>query len=67
MEVQIDSDIDTNYGKISFMGNPSDYVTRVDWDAALRKVFWIGFTNELEDLIKKGLEEGVQVTDQQDG
>jgi hypothetical protein len=52
MEVQMDSDVDTNYGKISFIGNPGDYVARVDWDAALRKVFWICFTNELQDLIK---------------
>lgn len=52
MEVQLDSDVDKSYGTISFIGEPKDYVARVDWDSALRKVFWINFTNKLQDLIK---------------
>jgi hypothetical protein len=52
LEVQLDSDVDKSYGKISFIGEPKDYVARVDWEAALRKVFWINFTNKLQDLIK---------------
>nr|MDO8081643.1 hypothetical protein [Candidatus Freyarchaeota archaeon] len=52
IEVQIDSDVDKSYGKISFIGDTNDYAARVDWEAALRKVFWINFTNKLQDLIK---------------
>jgi hypothetical protein len=52
MEVQIESDIDKSSGTISFVGNPNDYMARVDWDASLRKVFWICFINKLQDLIK---------------
>ncbi|MBS7249615.1 MAG: hypothetical protein KIH08_03330 [Candidatus Freyarchaeota archaeon] len=53
MEVQTESDVDKSYGKISFIGNPNDYVARVDWEATLRKVFWINFSNKLHDQIKK--------------
>lgn len=52
IEVQMDSDVDKNYGKVSFIGTPNDYAARVDWDTALGKVFWINFTNKLQDLIK---------------
>lgn len=52
MEVQLDSDVDKNYGKISFIGEPKDYLARVDWETVLRKVFWINVTNKLQDLIK---------------
>jgi len=53
MEVQTESDVDKSYGKISFIGNPNDYIARVDWEATLRKVFWINFSNKLHDQIKK--------------
>ncbi|MEM3585692.1 MAG: hypothetical protein QXO71_00060 [Candidatus Jordarchaeaceae archaeon] len=52
LEVQSDSDVDKSYGMITFIGEPKDYVARVDWDATLRKMFWISFTNKLQDLIK---------------
>ncbi|MGQ9722435.1 MAG: hypothetical protein ACUVXA_14060 [Candidatus Jordarchaeum sp.] len=52
MEVQIDKAFDKSYGKISFIGDPSNYDARVDWDASLRKVFWINFITKLQDLIK---------------
>ncbi len=52
MEVQIDRDFDKSYGKISFIGEPNDYAARVDWEASLRKVFWINFITKLQDLIK---------------
>jgi hypothetical protein len=52
MEVQIDKDFDKSYGKISFIGEPNNYAARVDWEASLRKVFWINFITKLQDLIK---------------
>lgn len=52
MEVQIDRDFDKSYGTICFIGEPKDYAARVDWEASLRKVFWINFITKLQDLIK---------------
>ena len=52
MEVRIDRDFDKSYGRISLTGEPNDYTARVDWDASLRKVFWINFVTRLQDLIK---------------
>lgn len=44
LEATSESHVDKSWGQVVVSGEPNDFALRIDWDADLRKLFWVNLT-----------------------
>lgn len=53
LEATYESDVDKSWGQIVLSGEPNNFVLRIDWDADLRKLFWVKMALRSLVLVRK--------------
>lgn len=52
LEATYESAVDKSWGRVVISGEPSDFTLRIDWDADLRKLFWVNLAVKAPLFVK---------------
>ncbi|MBS7288772.1 MAG: hypothetical protein KIH01_08560 [Candidatus Freyarchaeota archaeon] len=53
LEATYESVVDRSWGQVVISGEPNDFILRIDWDADLRKLFWVNLAVKAPLLVRE--------------
>ncbi|MHA1605945.1 MAG: hypothetical protein ACTSWP_00120 [Candidatus Freyarchaeota archaeon] len=51
LEATLETPVDKSWGQVVVSGTPNDFTLRMDWDADLRKLFWVDLASKASRIV----------------